>query len=151
MRKLDSQNTNLAAEFFVVSQLYRRGFLPLVTLGHTKQIDIVVENPENGKIATVDVKGLTRNGGNWLINPKREKPEHFFVLVYFDRFSDTESMPKVFVVPSMKMENMLKGRSLRYVTLSQVNEESKNQDAWKPSESKNHDAWKLLDEFLKTA
>jgi hypothetical protein len=106
------QETSLASEFFVVSQLYRLGYLPLVTLGHTKEIDIVIENPDTGKAVTVDVKGLRPESGNWPIKLKRVDALHFFIFVYFkDGFNAIEFAPKIFVVPSTKLGGLLKGAS----------------------------------------
>ena len=47
-------NTNLAAEFYVLSMLHRLGADAALTLGNKKAIDIIVAN-EGGTI-TIDVK-----------------------------------------------------------------------------------------------
>lgn len=49
-------NTNLAAEFYVLSILYRLGINAHLTLGNKKSVDIVVEKED--KVITIDVKGL---------------------------------------------------------------------------------------------
>ncbi|MCX7735386.1 MAG: hypothetical protein N2319_01620 [Candidatus Kapabacteria bacterium] len=49
-------NTNLAAEFYVLSILYRLGINAHLTLGNKKSVDIVVENDKG--LITIDVKGL---------------------------------------------------------------------------------------------
>lgn len=40
-------NTNLAAEFYVASQIFRLGHTVTITYGNTKEIDLIVHN-ENG-------------------------------------------------------------------------------------------------------
>jgi len=50
-------NTNLAAEFWVLSTLYRIGSDAQLTLGNKKSVDILV-NLSNGMRCTIDVKGL---------------------------------------------------------------------------------------------
>ena len=35
-------NTNLASEFYVASLLFRLGYAVTITLGHTKEIDLIV-------------------------------------------------------------------------------------------------------------
>lgn len=50
-------NTNLAAEFFVLSMLHRLGMDASLTLGNKKSADTVVVR-DSGHVVTVDVKGL---------------------------------------------------------------------------------------------
>jgi len=55
MKKLE--DTNLASEFYIASQLHRLGYITVLALGHTKEIDLVAIHPD-GRTATIDVKGL---------------------------------------------------------------------------------------------
>jgi hypothetical protein len=50
-------NTNLAAEFWVLSALYPLGVEAHLTLGNKKSIDILMHG-NSETICTVDVKGL---------------------------------------------------------------------------------------------
>ena len=50
-------NTNLAAEFWVLSALYRLGIDAQLTLGNKKSVDIIILR-KSLKMFTVDVKGL---------------------------------------------------------------------------------------------
>jgi hypothetical protein len=54
---MTTYNTNLAAEFYVLSMLHRLGVDAALTLGNKKAVDIIVTN-EGRKIITIDVKGL---------------------------------------------------------------------------------------------
>jgi transposase-like protein len=106
--KRQSGNTNLASEFYVASQLFRLGYEVTITLGHTKEIDLIVINPTNGKTITIDVKGL-KNKSNWPLTPQLIKREdHFYVLVnYCNKFNDPNFLPEVYVIPSDEIENLL--------------------------------------------
>jgi hypothetical protein len=104
--KRESSNTNLASEFFVASQLFRLGYNVTITLGKTKEIDLVVMN-ENGKVITIDVKGL-KNKTNWPIKPKLVSQNHFYVFVsYLNKFSTLQIEPEIFVVPSTRIKRLL--------------------------------------------
>jgi len=101
-----SQNTNLASEFLVASQLFRLGFNVTITLGHTKEIDLIVAHPD-GRTITIDVKGL-KNKTNWPLKPKLISRNHFFVLVsYLNKFGDINCQPDVFIVPSTRIRSVL--------------------------------------------
>lgn len=106
-KKRTGESANLAAEYFVASQLFRKGYIVTVTFGNTKQIDLVVIHPETKKTVTVDVKGL-KNTTNWPMprNPLIRKG-HFYVLVSFKhRIKNLSFMPEVFVVPSKYVKKL---------------------------------------------
>ena len=98
--------TNLAAEFFVASQLFRLGHTVTITLGNTKQVDLVVTHVD-GRTVTIDTKGL-KNTTNWPLTPKLIRDTHFYVLVSFrNRFSSLAQAPDVFVIPSTELHTVL--------------------------------------------
>ena len=93
-------DTNLAAEFFVLSMLHRQGFDATLTLGNKKAIDIVVL-PRGGMPVTIDVKGLAGKTGWPVDNLKTAKPGHFIVFVCFlGKIEDPTVLPEVYVIPS---------------------------------------------------
>jgi hypothetical protein len=100
MSTLDS---NMASEFLVMSELYRLGLSPILTLGNKKEIDIVIQKVD--RTITIDVKGL-KGTTNWPIGT-REKLEHlshlqnhFFCFVcYHNRFSNLSESPEIYIVP----------------------------------------------------
>jgi hypothetical protein len=99
-------NTNLASEFYVASQLLRLGHTVTLTIGHTKEIDLIVAH-QDGRLITIDVKGL-KNTTNWPLQPKLADKTHFFVLVcYRNHFDDLSSTPEVFVIPSSDVGRLL--------------------------------------------
>jgi len=101
------QSSNLAAEYYVASLLFRLGYVVTVTFGNTKEIDLMVYDPETQKTVTIDVKGL-KNKTNWIMpkNPS-ERPDHFYVLVTFkNRFIDLDKIPEVYTLPSEQIRKL---------------------------------------------
>ncbi len=97
-------SSNLASEYYVASLLFRLGYEASITLGKTKEIDLLVYDPETQKQITIDVKGL-KNTTNWVMPRKlSERDDHFFVLVTFkNRFDDLDTIPEVYTIPSRKV------------------------------------------------
>jgi hypothetical protein len=96
-------DTNLAAEFYVLSVLHRLGLNATLTLGNKKRVDIVIAL-DAGKAITIDVKGL-RGTTNWPIdNLKEGRDNHFIIFVTFrNKISDPSILPEVYIVPSKKV------------------------------------------------
>ncbi len=83
---LNSNSVALAGEFAVLSQLALRGYDANLTLGHTKNVDILVSHPMTGKMFKLEVKTNHKNNkssksssklfGNfvsaWMMNEKHE-------------------------------------------------------------------------------
>lgn len=106
MPKNESQNTNLASEFFVASQLLRLGYSVTITLGHTKEIDLIAVHLD-GRIITIDVKGL-KNKTNWPVKPKLTKENHFYIFLNFlNKFNNLNIIPEIFIVPSNEIHKLL--------------------------------------------
>ena len=72
-------NTNLAAEFYVLSMLHRLGADAALTLGNKKAVDIFVAN-EGGSTITIEVKGVAKRY-DWPADNIRSfhNPQHVFV------------------------------------------------------------------------
>jgi hypothetical protein len=66
---MTTYNTNLAAEFYVLSMLHRLGADAALTLGNKKAVDILLVH-ENGTTSTIDVKGLAKRD-DWPANNAR--------------------------------------------------------------------------------
>lgn len=98
-------NTNLAAEFHVLSVLHRRGLSASLTLGNRKAVDIVVES--RGRLFTIDVKGMASRT-NWPMDNFKIKTDrrvrHFVALVTFhNKIRNPSVLPSVFLVPAEKV------------------------------------------------
>jgi hypothetical protein len=97
---MSSYNTNLAAEFHVLSTLYRLGADANLTLGNKKSVDIAVIL-DAGDSLTIDVKGLAGTTGWPIDNLKTGTPRHFVVFVcYHGKIGDPMVAPLCWVVPS---------------------------------------------------
>ena len=113
----------MAAEFFVLSQLFRMGLEAYLSQGNKKSIDIRVVHSVNRSIS-VDVKAV-RGYSSLVVNNVRPAPNHFLAFViYNDKFENVAIPPDVFIVPSkevgaitkkFKLERrVLKGDLLKY-------------------------------------
>lgn len=71
-------DTNLAAEFYVISCLHRIGLTANLTLGNKKGVDIVVVR-EAGDAVTVEVKGVAKKYDWPANNLVAENPNRHFV------------------------------------------------------------------------
>lgn len=99
-------DTNLAAEFYVLSCLHRIGLTANLTLGNKKGVDIVVVR-DAGDAVTVEVKGVAKKYDWPANNLVTEKPDrHFVALVCFEgRIAEHEmSPPRVWIVPFPDVE-----------------------------------------------
>jgi hypothetical protein len=109
-------NTNLAAEFWVLSALYRLGIEAHLTLGNKKSIDILIlRNSET--ICTVDVKGVA-DPYDWPADNIKisSNPNHFYVFLSFEgKISDPLVSPSVWIIPSNRIEPFIKQYKTRVV------------------------------------
>jgi len=100
-------NTNLAAEFHVLSTLHRMGMEAMLTLGNKKTVDIVVMR-EGGRVVTVDVKGLAGTTGWPVDNFRDPATDHFLAFVcYAGRIHDPAFAPAVWIVPSLRLDTLI--------------------------------------------
>jgi hypothetical protein len=100
-------NTNLAAEFHVLSTLHRMGMEAMLTLGNKKTVDIVVMR-ESGRVVTVDVKGLAGTTGWPVDNFRGPATDHFLAFVcYAGRIQDPAFVPEVWIVPSLHLDTLI--------------------------------------------
>jgi hypothetical protein len=133
---MNGYDTNLAAEFYVLSVLHRLGMSATLTLGNKKSVDIVVARDAADTI-TIDVKGLAGTT-NWPVdNLKKAKKGHFIIFVTFlGKISDPSVLPEVYIVPSEKVNDDIiysnPSGSRRVVQLGRARKEWKDnfQDNW---------------------
>ena len=130
---MSSYNTNLAAEFYILSMLHRLGADANLTLGNKKSVDIAVIRGE-GDSVTIDVKGLAGKTGWPIDNVGPGNPKHFIVFVCFQgKISVPTVAPLVWVVPSTKVASLAYrapgGRRLMQVAALKASGAA-FQDAW---------------------
>ena len=126
-------NTNLAAEFYVLSALHRLGREATLTLGNKKAVDIVVVTGA-GRALTIDVKGVA-GPHDWPADnvkiPSHDR--HFLVLVSFEgRIADPARPPSVWVVPARRLRRFMRSYRVRTViSRSAVRREGERyRDGW---------------------
>ncbi|MEI7947213.1 MAG: hypothetical protein WCJ02_10970 [bacterium] len=126
-------NTNLAAEFYILAALYRKGLNAYLTLGNKKAVDIVIDF--GTYTTTIDVKGIEGTTLWPMDNFSGMKPHHFIVFVSFLKKIDNPSvLPEVYIVPSGDIAQLLyhnpKGNR-QGIRRSTIRTFSKNyQDRW---------------------
>ena len=129
---MTAYNTNLAAEFFVLSMLHRKGITANLTLGNRKEVDIVVEKA-TGELITIDVKGIAGTT-SWPIDRfAGGRKGHFLIFVSFKgKIGDETVIPEVYVIPSPVVSRILyKGRTGRqFVELRKLRKSGKYKDCW---------------------
>lgn len=104
---MTTYNTNLAAEFYVLSMLYRLGADASLTLGNKKAVDIIVV--KDGTTVTVDVKGLA-SPYDWPADNIRvlAGTEHFYALVSFEgKIADPSNLPSVWIIPASELSQFI--------------------------------------------
>jgi hypothetical protein len=126
-------NTNLAAEFWVLSALYRLGVEAHLTLGNKKSVDIFIF-PDRDTIFTVDVKGLA-GPYDWPADNIKvlDNPTHFYVFLSFEgKISNPEVSPSVWVIPSSQAQQFIKTYKTRAVISRAMvkNNGAQFKDAW---------------------
>ena len=91
---MSGYDTNLAAEFHVLSVLHRLGCNASLTLGNKKSVDILLVR-KSGRVVTIDVKGLA-GATSWPVdNVTLTGLNHFLVFVcYLRRIFDWRVSPE---------------------------------------------------------
>lgn len=99
-KRANHYNTAIAAEYFVLSQLYRQNIEAYISQGNKKAIDIRIVT-EGKKPISIDVKAV-RGYSSLIVNNILHSEDHFIIFViYNNKFNDViSSYPEVFIVPS---------------------------------------------------
>ncbi len=131
---MTTYNTNLAAEFYVLSMFHRMGMDASLTLGNKKSVDIVVVRT-SGDVVTIDVKGLAGTTSWPVDNVRKVSAKHFLVFVSFlNKISDHSVAPEVYVVPSTRYKRLVyhsPNGNRQVLQLSRMRKDGKKyRDAW---------------------
>jgi hypothetical protein len=106
-QRANSFNTGIAAEYFVLSQLFRLDFEAYLSQGNKKAIDIRIIL-KNEKAISIDVKSV-RGYSSLVVNNVKAKDNHFIIFVIFNNnFEDLQTFPDVYIVPSKEVESITK-------------------------------------------
>ena len=104
---MSNYDTNLAAEYYVLSMLYRKGYDAHLTLGNKKSVDIIIQG-KKGNLITIDVKGMAGTTLWGMDNFSTAKRSHFIVLVSFlDKMDDEKILPECWIIPSIEVKKLL--------------------------------------------
>jgi hypothetical protein len=107
----DKVLTGLAGEYYVLAQLAERGFTAALTLGNSKNVDIIVTSPNGIKITRLEVKTSSlplrhehlfgkRRFYIWAMGEKHEKIKDKNLFYCFVVLQGQGLMPSFFIVPS---------------------------------------------------
>lgn len=106
-KRANSFNTGIAAEYFILSQLYRMGVEAYISQGNKKAIDIRIIKNDSVSIS-VDVKAV-RGYSSLVVNNVVKKENHFIVfVVYNGKFENINTVPEIFIVPSVEVIKIAK-------------------------------------------
>ncbi len=122
MSGINTNSISLAGEFAALSQLALRGYDANMTLGRTKSVDILVSNPQTGKMYQLEVKTNYRNTRNqlseskvhgktlsgWMMNKKHEAITLPHLFYCFVNISKDTSVFKFYIVPSRVVAKYVK-------------------------------------------
>lgn len=117
--KLSKNQISLAGEFAVLSQLALHGFDANLTLGNTKGVDILLSNPETGKMRRLEVKTHSNNRvfenkrlgrvvGKWRMGDKHEEMTDADLFFCFVSIEDITHNFEFYVVPSKVVSDYVK-------------------------------------------
>ena len=98
-KRVDSQITGLAGEFFVAGELLKRNLQTSITLGNAKAIDIFARNSETGITHTVQVKSL-RSKNYFPISRSSIYETHIYVFVILNKPS---VQVEYFIIPGLEL------------------------------------------------
>ncbi|MFZ1075763.1 MAG: hypothetical protein WAN50_05315 [Minisyncoccia bacterium] len=114
MKSINTNSVSIAGEFAVLSQLALRGYDANLTLGNTKSVDILVLDPDNGKLWQLEVKTNFKNDkkepsvskihgkfvSDWMMSKKHETIYSESLFYCFVNISKDTGFFKFYVVPS---------------------------------------------------
>ncbi|HXL48146.1 MAG TPA: hypothetical protein VN975_05090 [Xanthobacteraceae bacterium] len=111
-RALNKNSVSIAGEYAVLSQLAARGYDANMTLGRTKGVDILVSDPNSGRMLKLEVK--TNRGGlygrntrlfgkylcAWIMAEKHERIRDENLFYCFINISEDTNQFRFFIIPS---------------------------------------------------
>lgn len=86
---------SLAGEYAVASELCRMGMYAQLTFGHQKKTDILVLNPENNKMITIEVKSKQQSD---FPNCQGIKGKNAFLVLVDFKNKKPEDMPDFYIL-----------------------------------------------------
>lgn len=121
---LDRYSAAMAGEFFVLAQLFLRGYDAALTYGHAKSVDILLYTKsertyrlevKTTRMAEPKTTKLYGNNYEWRMSSKHETIKDPNLFYCFVRLHGTDRMPLFFIVESKKVANYLKREHQRWI------------------------------------
>ena len=105
------------------------GIEATLTFSQSDNVDITVIQ-ESGRVLTVDVKTL--NGTKeWVIAPFRATSNHYLVFVWYPPTTKPSAQPTAYIVGSQRLQQFLRRKRSRALSLEVLARELSAQDAWR--------------------
>lgn len=127
---IQKNSVSIAGEFAVLSQLTLRGFDANMTLGNTKNVDIIVSNPTSGNMFKIEVKTTYSNKPShsklfgytmsWIMSEKHETiidPKLFYCFVNIEKETN---IFRFFIVPSKVVSEYVKNQHIYWLKSREV-------------------------------
>jgi len=118
MLDLSNNSISLAGEFAVLSQLTLKGFDANMTLGNTKNVDILVSDPIKNRMFKIEVKTHYRNTSthseifghtlDWVMSRKNEDIIDSNLYYVFVNITGENNHFRFFIVPSVTVAKYVK-------------------------------------------
>ena len=93
--------TGVSGEYFVAAELSRRGWVAVLTLKNTPNIDLIATTPNGERTINIQVKTRSvRNRQGWILNKSIESrvPGDNFYVAFVD-LKGPDSMPDYYLIP----------------------------------------------------
>jgi hypothetical protein len=143
---LSTNESGVAAEFFVAAELAKRGFYVSPTLKNTKAVDILIVDEELQNFLLIQVKA-SQGKKEWKLTEKAENlisPKLFYIFYLFD---DGNGKSEFHIVPSKDVAEYIKSNHKKYLSEPKKNGEERKDTsmrAFRDEENKYLDRWDLL-------
>jgi len=122
LKRIPANSISLAGEFAVLSQLVLRGYDANMTLGHTKNVDILISDPATGKMIRLEVKTslkekedkphqsklFGRYVSDWIMGAKHEKIFAHNLFYCFVTITNPGNSFRFYIIPSKTVADYIK-------------------------------------------
>ena len=127
----DTVLTGLAGEYYVLAQLAERGFTAALTLGNSKNVDIIVTSPNGKKITKLEVKTTSlplrheylfgkERFHVWAMNEIHEKIKDKNLVYCFVALKGKGVLPSFFIVQSSYVARYVRWQHLYWLKCRKV-------------------------------
>jgi len=99
-------HTQWGAQFLVAAELERRDYTVSFTMGHNTPIADLMVATRNGVQFAIDVKGQASKS-SWNVREKKLWPNLFYILVYFPRAPEADSIDRFFILTQAEANQLV--------------------------------------------